>query len=110
MNDQRYPWVILVPKVPGVAEIHELADEQQHLLMSESIRLSKALDQLYSPHKLNIAALGNVVRQLHVHHVVRFEDDAVFPSPVWGVGTVQPYGSDELAETVSALTIAFDLL
>ena len=68
MNDQRYPWVILVPKVPGVAEIHELADEQQHLLMGESIRLSKALDQLYSPHKLNIASLGNVVRQLHVHH------------------------------------------
>lgn len=110
MNDQRYPWVILVPKVPGVAEIHELADEQQHLLMGESIRLSKALDQLYSPHKLNIAALGNIVRQLHVHHVVRFEDDAVFPSPVWGVGTVQPYGSDELTQTVSALTIAFDLL
>ena len=110
MNDQRYPWVILVPKVPGVAEIHELADEQQHLLMGESIRLSKALDQLYSPHKLNIAALGNVVRQLHVHHVVRFEDDAVFPSPVWGVGTVEHYGPDALAETVSALTIAFDLL
>ena len=110
MNDSRYPWVILIPKVLGVVEIHELADEQQHLLLEESVRLSKALEQLFSPHKLNIAALGNVVRQLHVHHVVRFEDDAVFPNPVWGVGAVQPYEPDKLAETVSALTIAFDLL
>ena len=86
MNDQRYPWVILVPKVPGVAEIHELADEQQHLLMGESIRLSKALDQLYSPHKLNIAALGNVVRQLHVHHVVRFEGRRGVPQSCLGRG------------------------
>ena len=67
MNDSRYPWVILIPKVEDVAEIHELAEEQQQLLLGESMRLSKALDQLFSPHKLNIAALGNMVRQLHVH-------------------------------------------
>jgi diadenosine tetraphosphate (Ap4A) HIT family hydrolase len=66
MNDSRYPWVILIPKVPGVAEIHELANEQQYLLLEESVRLSKALEQLFCPHKLNVAALGNVVRQLHV--------------------------------------------
>ena len=57
MNDSRYPWVILIPKVEGVSEIHELAEEQRQLLLGESMRLSKALDQLFSPHKLNIAAL-----------------------------------------------------
>lgn len=110
MNDSRYPWVILIPKVEGIAEIHELADEQQTLLLGESMRLSKALDQLFSPHKLNVAALGNMVRQLHVHHIVRFEDDASFPKPVWGVGEAVPYDKATLKDTVSGLQIALDLL
>lgn len=110
MNDSRYPWVILIPKVDGVSEIHELAEEQQQLLLRESMRLSKALDQLFSPHKLNIAALGNMVRQLHVHHIVRFENDASFPKPVWGVGDAVPYDPEALEETVNGLQIAFELL
>ena len=110
MNDSRYPWVILIPKVDGVAEIHELAEEQQQLLLGESMRLSKALDQLFSPYKLNIAALGNMVRQLHVHHVVRFENDASFPKPVWGGGDAVPYDPEALSETVNGLQIAFELL
>lgn len=110
MNDSRYPWVILIPKVQGIVEIHELADEQQKLLLGESMRLSKALDQLFSPHKLNVAALGNMVRQLHVHHIVRFEDDASFPKPVWGVGDALPYDKAALKDTVSGLQIALDLL
>jgi diadenosine tetraphosphate (Ap4A) HIT family hydrolase len=110
MNDSRYPWVILIPKVPDIAEIHELAEEQQHLLLGESVRLSKALDQLFAPHKLNVAALGNMVRQLHIHHIVRFEGDASFPKPVWGVGEAVPYDADALNETVSGLQIALDLL
>ena len=110
MNDSRYPWVILIPKVEGVSEIHELAEEQQQLLLGESMRLSKALDQLFSPHKLNIAALGNMVRQLHVHHIVRFESDASFPKPVWGVGDAVSYDAEALSETVNGLQIAFDLL
>ena len=110
MNDSRYPWVILIPKVEGVAEIHELAEEQQQLLLGESMRLSKALDQLFSPHKLNIAALGNMVRQLHVHHIVRFENDPSFPKPVWGVGDAVPYETEALSETVNGLQIAFELL
>ena len=110
MNDSRYPWVILIPKVEGVSEIHELAEEQQQLLLGESMRLSKALDQLFSPHKLNIAALGNMVRQLHVHHIVRFENDASFPRPVWGVGEAVPYDAEALSETVNGLQIAFELL
>lgn len=110
MNDSRYPWVILIPKVEGVSEIHELTEEQQQLLLGESMRLSKALDQLFSPHKLNIAALGNMVRQLHVHHIVRYEDDASFPKPVWGVGDAVPYSTQVLEETISGLTIAFEVL
>ena len=110
MNDSRYPWVILIPKVDGVSEIHELAEEQQQLLLGESMRLSKALDQLFSPYKLNVAALGNMVRQLHVHHIVRFENDASFPRPVWGVGDAVPYDEASLNETISGLQIALDLL
>ena len=110
MNDSRYPWVILIPKVDSVSEIHELAEEQQQLLLGESMRLSKALDQLFSPHKLNVAALGNIVRQLHVHHIVRFENDASFPKPVWGIGDAVPYDEASLDETVSGLQIALDLL
>ena len=110
MNDSRYPWVILIPKVEDVSEIHQLADEQQQLLLGESVRLSKALEQLFAPHKLNVAALGNMVRQLHIHHIVRFEDDASFPRPVWGVGDAVPYEAKALNETVNGLQIALDLL
>lgn len=110
MNDSRYPWVILIPKVNNISEIHELEKEQQRLLLAESVRLSIALDQLFAPHKLNVAALGNIVRQLHIHHVARFEDDASFPKPVWGVGNALPYDADSLNETVKGLQIAFDLL
>ena len=110
MNDSRYPWVILIPKVEDVSEIHQLADEQQQLLLGESVRLSKALEQLFVPHKLNVAALGNMVRQLHIHHIVRFEDDASFPRPVWGVGDAVPYEAEALNETVNGLQIALDLL
>ena len=110
MNDSRYPWVILIPKVEDVSEIHQLADEQQQLMLGESVRLSKALEQLFAPHKLNVAALGNMVRQLHIHHIVRFEDDASFPRPVWGVGDAVPYEAGALNETVNGLQIALDLL
>ena len=110
MNDSRYPWVILIPKVEDVSEIHQLADEQQQLLLGESVRLSKALEQLFAPHKLNVASLGNMVRQLHIHHIVRFEDDASFPRPVWGVGDAVPYEAKALNETVNGLQIALDLL
>lgn len=110
MNDNRYPWVILIPKVSDIAEVHELAEEQQHLLLRESVRLSKALDQLFAPHKLNVAALGNMIRQLHIHHIVRFESDASFPRPVWGVGDAVPYDADALDQIVSGLRIALDLL
>ena len=84
MNDANYPWFILVPEREGVREVHELDDVDRRLLWDESAFLSRALSKGFSPHKLNIAALGNQVPQLHVHHIVRYSHDAAWPNPVWG--------------------------
>lgn len=84
MNDANYPWFILVPEREAVREIHELADADRHLLWDESARLSRALQAGFAPHNLNIAALGNQVTQLHVHHIVRYTHDPAWPNPVWG--------------------------
>lgn len=91
MNDARYPWCILVPRRADIREIHELTEPDQQQLLRESSTLGRALMQAFGGTKLNVAALGNVVPQLHVHHVVRFEDDAAWPAPVWGRHPPQPY-------------------
>ncbi len=91
MNDARYPWVILVPRVANTRELHELSDEEQQRLMLESSFTAKAMVQLFSAYKMNVAALGNVVEQLHLHHVARFPTDATWPKPIWGVGNAEPY-------------------
>ena len=91
MNDSRYPWVILVPRVSGVSEIFELTQGDQFQLMRESSAVAKVMTQLFLPKKLNIAAIGNKVSQLHVHHVARSESDAVWPEPVWGRGAALNY-------------------
>jgi len=84
MQDANYPWFILVPEREGVREVHELEDADRRLLWGESALLARALTKGFAPHKLNIAALGNQVSQLHVHHIVRYTHDAAWPSPVWG--------------------------
>jgi diadenosine tetraphosphate (Ap4A) HIT family hydrolase len=84
MNDQQYPWLILVPRVESAQELYELTFEQQQALWTEIADTSKLLKQLFSPIKLNIGALGNIVRQLHVHIIARFEQDNAWPGPVWG--------------------------
>lgn len=91
MNDARYPWCILVPRRADIREIHELVEADQQQLLRESSTLGRALMQAFAGTKLNVAALGNVVSQLHVHHVVRFEHDAAWPGPVWGRHPPQPY-------------------
>ncbi|WP_293367792.1 HIT family protein [Nevskia sp.] len=83
-NDARYPWTILVPRRVGIREIHALSEADQLLLLRESMRLSKVLMEVFTPTKLNIAALGNVVPQLHVHHIARYDTDPAWPAPVWG--------------------------
>ncbi|MGL4635008.1 MAG: HIT domain-containing protein [Beijerinckiaceae bacterium] len=91
MNDARYPWIILVPQKPDLAEIIDLAPQERYQLMSEISLVSEALQSLFNPDKLNIGALGNRVRQLHIHVIARFVSDATWPGPVWGVGQAQPY-------------------
>lgn len=89
MNNQQYPWLILVPRVDDAVELIDLSPTQQHHLMDEIALVSGVLNTLFEPDKLNIATLGNIVRQLHVHVVARYRSDAAWPSPVWGYpGTV----------------------
>ena len=83
-RDANYPWVILVPKRQSVSEIFQLSALDQQRLIAESSCLAQALTEIFTPDKLNIAAIGNVVNQLHVHHVCRYRYDACWPSPVWG--------------------------
>ncbi|MEC8229987.1 HIT domain-containing protein [Alteromonas sp. 009811495] len=91
MNDSQFPWLILVPRKNDIAEIIDLTEHEQILLLQESATVSKVLQAVFTPFKLNIAALGNVVRQLHVHHVARFEGDVAWPKPVWGNQAAVPY-------------------
>lgn len=107
MDDARYPWLILVPRVPDAVELVDLVETQQAMLMREIAQASRALRSLFDPHKLNVAALGNVVSQLHVHVVARSRDDAAWPRPVWGVVPPQPYASETLEQRLQALRSMF---
>jgi diadenosine tetraphosphate (Ap4A) HIT family hydrolase len=91
MNDARYPWVILVPQQAGLVEILDLLPLQRTALYIEIETVMEAMQRACTPHKLNVAALGNMVRQLHVHVIARQEGDAAWPGPVWGKGERQPY-------------------
>lgn len=103
MNDSHYPWFILVPRIADVQEIYQLDDTDQQQLLSESSFLAHTLHVLFLADKMNIAALGNVVSQLHIHHVVRYHTDAAWPAPVWGKQAAQPYSPEELAEVMAKL-------
>lgn len=94
MNDRQYPWFILVPERAGVREIYQLTDSEQMLLWRESAVLARGLAQEFQADKLNIAAIGNSVPQLHVHHIVRYQTDATWPAPVWG--QLPPLAYDEV--------------
>jgi diadenosine tetraphosphate (Ap4A) HIT family hydrolase len=106
MNDANYPWFILVPRRANVREIYELTDPDRAQLWEESAQLSRAAMRAFAGHKLNVAALGNVVPQLHVHHIVRQRGDAAWPSPVWGVMPIRPYTAAARDECVEALCAA----
>ncbi|HBZ48785.1 MAG: HIT domain-containing protein [Proteobacteria bacterium] len=95
MNDSRYPWLILVPRIPNVREWLDLSSTDQALLLAEQLQVSQCLQTLLSPDKLNIATLGNIVPQLHLHIIARFETDFAWPSPVWGRGDSVRYPPDE---------------
>jgi diadenosine tetraphosphate (Ap4A) HIT family hydrolase len=107
MNDRRFPWLILVPRLDGLSEIHELPPRERGELVEEIARASQALSALFTAHKLNVAALGNAVRQLHVHVVVRRQDDAAQPGLVWAAKPAVPYGEAEREAIVAKLRDAF---
>ena len=96
MNDSRYPWLILVPRRAGVSEIYQLGEKDQQQLQRESAALGRVMMSVFGGDKLNVAALGNLVPQLHIHHIVRYRDDATWPGPVWGVGISAPYTAEQL--------------
>ncbi len=98
MNDSRYPWLILVPRIASVSEVFELTAEQQQQLWREASDVGQVLKNEFQADKINIATLGNVVKQLHMHVVVRMQDDATWPAPVWGNGAAQPYSEDAIAQ------------
>ena len=103
MNDTNYPWFILVPDRPGLTELYQLSPKDQTALMAESTTLSKALVAAFDGDKLNVAALGNLVPQLHIHHVVRFRTDPTWPAPVWGKLPAVAYSDENRAEIIAKL-------
>jgi diadenosine tetraphosphate (Ap4A) HIT family hydrolase len=103
MNDATYPWFILVPRRARVREIYELTEPDQQQLLRESAQLSRAVMAAFKGEKLNVAALGNLVPQLHLHHVVRYADDATWPAPVWGRHSARPYTEPEREALLAAL-------
>jgi diadenosine tetraphosphate (Ap4A) HIT family hydrolase len=105
-DDARFPWIVLVPRRPGLVEITDLPPTDRHALLDEIATAMGVLKRATAPYKLNVAALGNSVRQLHVHIIARFQNDAAWPSPVWGRGERVPYKPDALAERANALRAA----
>ena len=97
-KDSQYPWLILVPRVAGLREIHHLAPAQQQQLMQESCAVATLMEEALGPDKINVAALGNLVPQLHLHHVARFSTDAAWPGPIWGAHPAIPYQAQDLRQ------------
>jgi len=106
MDDARFPWLILVPRMPGLRELTDLSLDDQHRLLDEINRVAHVLHATVKPDKLNIAMLGNVVSQLHAHVIARFSTDEAWPKPVWGIGARIAYDADNLRERIDALRTA----
>lgn len=103
MRDANYPWFILVPQRERISEIFQLAPFDQQQLMRESCYLSNSLARAFSAHKMNVAALGNSVPQLHIHHIVRYRHDPAWPAPVWGKLPAKPYTDEQLNAVIRSL-------
>ena len=107
MNNKRFPWLLLVPRLPDIAEIVDLSDEDQRVLWGEIARVSKLLRALFHPDKLNVATIGNLVPQLHVHLIARFRTDEAWPKPTFGFAPPLPYASNELEELRTRILAEF---
>ncbi|MBF0324410.1 MAG: HIT family protein [Alphaproteobacteria bacterium] len=102
MRDANYPWLVLVPRRHGVTEIHELDQSDRQTLIEEIAAASQRLQNLTQAYKINVAALGNVVQQLHVHVIARFTTDPAWPNPVWGAVPAKPYADSEMTRLLEA--------
>jgi len=96
MRDANYPWFILVPDRQDISEIYQLSNEDQAQLLKESSLLAEALMRLFNGDKMNIAALGNIVPQCHLHHIVRYRNDSAWPAPIWGKLPARLYTEEAL--------------
>ena len=101
-DDSRYPWIVLVPRVDNMTEVHDLSNDLQIKLIRESSRVAEALARVTDCKKVNVANLGNVVSQLHWHVVARFEGDETWPGPIWGFGKSVPYTDKKRADFVDS--------
>jgi len=106
MDDANHPWLILVPRIAGAVEWIDLDVAQQAALSADISHASRALQSCFRADKLNVAALGNQVPQLHVHVIARFRNDIAWPRPVWGNATARPYTPEQLVERVALLQSA----
>lgn len=108
-KDSNYPWYILVPQRNDIVEIIDLTVLEQQQLWQESALLSTWLREVFKPAKLNVAALGNIVSQLHVHHIVRYTDDSAWPEPIWGKVPAKPYPDAALDNLAHRFRQAFPI-
>ena len=106
INDANYPWFVLVPQRFGLRELVDLEPGDFHQFWEESAKLSRALLQSFQADKLNIAALGNVTPQLHVHHIVRYTSDPAWPAPIWGKQPLRPYEAEQVSDIRERLKTA----
>ena len=109
MDDKQYPWIILVPRRPNLRELVELNAKDTVQLQVESNAVSKLLLKAFHAENLNVASLGNVVAQLHIHHIARFIDDIAWPKPVWSVSPAQPYAAEEVEALIRLIADYFTL-
>jgi diadenosine tetraphosphate (Ap4A) HIT family hydrolase len=108
MDDRTWPWIVLVPERADAVELLDLSASERGRLMQELALASAVVRDLFQPHKLNVAALGNQVPQLHVHVIGRFRHDPAWPGPIWGALPRQPYPAHERETTVAALVDGFE--
>jgi diadenosine tetraphosphate (Ap4A) HIT family hydrolase len=106
VKDANYPWFILVPDREEIQEIYQLSESDQKQLLTESSMLSEKLMRIFTGEKLNLAALGNQVPQLHLHHIVRYKTDPAWPGPIWGKLPSRAYDDNALAELTEKLSQA----
>ena len=108
MNDANFPWLILVPRRAGLRDYHNLSADDLAVVNDEIVKTSRVLTALYKPDKINVAAMGNMVPQLHIHVIARFTDDVAWPKPVWGVAPAEPYMPEALEARLDELRRAID--